>query len=1030
MSPLVKQPLSVAFGPVEQRLGEKLLNPGRLLNAYDVDQRNKRGVYEKRTGFAFELAALNQFVPGVGGSSFLYDNAGLLGISDRETILRAKDSVYLAGPVGGGGSLSYRMGASRNISVTESYAAPNCSRPLAVLKPTDDSVAVFYREETGVAANDGYRYRVFDRTSGYEIVPETRLDPGVGHRGLARAVYAGGFVWFIVTASGGSPIYAYKFTNWTSTPTRTTAWAPGSNGGGSNAHCLDVLDVGGSVYVVTRFTSGGGVEQLGVAEFDLATGAVKAAPAPVLTATGNGPFCILRGHNGANGSFYICDPGNFYTISRASLAITATVGSGLVQVGVHHIGVMGYTPDNGATRVLYFARGAASAMSAAAQLDEVVPIGRSVLVGAGPATTRADWSPGGLHFAANPFTVGGRWYAAFMTEDPTRVQRGQYLAELSTSDLAPTFVGRAMYQRGGPSCGAAGPPVGFVTQSTEWLTSNQWAVDVSVSGSAAIYLARGGGLDNYGADLLQVNLDATLGNPTSFLGGDLVALPGAWPAYVSGRASVVEPPIQFPRRVSAAFPPGGTVGIGTYQVQVSFIAFTKDGRTFESAPCPVLAAVNGGGGQHMDLTWTAPRWNNYADIYTAIYVSPAGSTTLRRQALVKADRNVATQTYRISAPPTTTGPTPYWTGGAVMDKLPAPPSTFSFVFQGREFRCGVDDTSVWHSDRVRTENDAPAFNDGLMSFPIPEGTGNTTCGGAVDNNFAAIFKRDGIWIVQGEGPDGTGRGAYVPSRVPGEYGCTAVNSLATTPLGLVFQNHADGGVYLIDRTGTVQFIGAGVWDLRTLTVTGAAHDESKRCVYFTTAGTARVLVWDYGNPTEDQPLGVWYVWRLATAAAGGCTMRGGRLVYAVPLASASVGRTVFYQKTEADGDPWADERPDSSVADVAILPRADVQLNLAGLQGFGRLYRGTLLGQVYGVSTIRLTVTPGLHGGTPEVFPTRVLAAGDLSVDFRPAESKETAHRFTVEEVASASLTRGFTIEGLALEVGLKQGIRRPAARL
>lgn len=1017
MSSLVKQPLSVLFGAVDQRKNEKALIPGQILAAFDVDQRTKKGVYEKRLGFAAELSALNRFAPGVGGASYLYDHAGMCALSERETLLRTKTEVLLSGP-NYSANTAYLMGQSRPISVREAFASPNGSHVASYYHAANDTVVVFYRDDLA-ASTDGYSYRVFDRTSGYEIHPETRIDPGVAHGRQSCVLFAGGSLWFLTTnsLSGGNSqnqVLAYKFNplNWAAAPVKTTAWTTAA----STIYSLDAAVIGAPYIVIGGNAVGGFADGVGIAEFDTSTGLVKGSPAPAFqsVSSGHAQVTILRGHDGSSNAVYVSGLSTSWTVTRSPLlSFTAAVGNGATVVNVNqYTGVMGYTPDNGVTRVVYVSGGVISPPTT--NEDEVSPVGRATIVG-GVATTTNNWSPGGLHPAVRPFKIGTQWYVGFLTGDPNRLQRALYIAEASPTGAAPTFVARALYQRAGAPCGAG--------RTTEF-SGGQRIIEPTISGTTMLAAFPGGGIENYGASWIELNFDATLGNPVPLLGGDLAALPGAWPAYVSGRAAVVEPPVTYPRYVSAVSAGSGSITSagGSYRVQINYVAITKDGRYFESAPSPVLTYSQTTSPGSVNVTFPTPRLNNYAEMYCAIYFSAAGGSSLTRQRLVKCVRSATTQTVNITSL-TTTGPAPYWTGGAIMDKLPPPPAQHVFTWRDREFRTASDDGTVWHSSRILNEYDAPTFNDGLMSFAVSEGTGPVVCGGAVDFNFAALFKRDGVWLLTGgEGPDSTGRGAYVPARVAGEYGCTNARSLATCPLGLVFQG-IDGGIYLIDRTGTVQFIGAGVWDHKQYTVSDATHDESGRRVFFALAGISRVLVWDYGSADETAPLGCWTIWRLPTVPAIGCTMKGARLMYAIPRPGS--GRALYVQT-----DSTYYDETESGVVQSPILPRVDLQLNLAGLQGYGRLYRGALLGQVYGNSSVQLTVTPGYTGGTPEVFPAKAMTPGDLSADFRPGEGKATAHRLTVEEIASGNLTRGFSLEGIALEVGIKPGIRRTATRL
>ncbi len=110
----------------------------------------------------------------------------------------------------------------------------------------------------------------------------------------------------------------------------------------------------------------------------------------------------------------------------------------------------------------------------------------------------------------------------------------------------------------------------------------------------------------------------------------------------------------------------------------------------------------------------------------------------------------------------------------------------------------VDGETAWY---------APAF-----SFFVHGGTGPITAIGSMDGRLI-VFKRDGIFIVDGDGPpEGGPNGSEYspPQRIPTEYGCIDQNSLLLTTEGLVYRSTR--GIELLDRNLRVSWVGDAVQD--------------------------------------------------------------------------------------------------------------------------------------------------------------------------------------------------------------------------
>lgn len=201
------------------------------------------------------------------------------------------------------------------------------------------------------------------------------------------------------------------------------------------------------------------------------------------------------------------------------------------------------------------------------------------------------------------------------------------------------------------------------------------------------------------------------------------------------------------------------------------------------------------------------------------------------------------------ARPLSTQPYPY-TGpnglGGELEDI-GPPSFLTVVTHGgRLAGIGPDKRTVWFSkDSTEDPGVAPGFNEAL------------TLGFAADKVALAsldekllVFGETGIDIVHGKGPDATGsNGQWEIQRLQTDVGCINPRSVATTPMGVVFESPR--GIELVTRELTVVWIGKSVEDtLATYpTITSAVACPEDHEVRFTcnAASTGIVLAYDYVN---------------------------------------------------------------------------------------------------------------------------------------------------------------------------------------
>lgn len=137
----------------------------------------------------------------------------------------------------------------------------------------------------------------------------------------------------------------------------------------------------------------------------------------------------------------------------------------------------------------------------------------------------------------------------------------------------------------------------------------------------------------------------------------------------------------------------------------------------------------------------------------------------------------------------------------------------------------------------------------VFQLPISEG-GKITALASQDGRLYA-FKRDRIFVIDGDGPSENGAAGEFsqPAKLPTALGCISHRSIAVAPGGIFFQSSR--GIEVLSRGGGVQWVGERVQSTLALypTVTSAVTREEEGRVYFTcvsAVGTSGVtLVFDY-----------------------------------------------------------------------------------------------------------------------------------------------------------------------------------------
>jgi hypothetical protein len=460
---------------------------------------------------------------------------------------------------------------------------------------------------------------------------------------------------------------------------------------------------------------------------------------------------------------------------------------------------------------------------------------------------------------------------------------------------------------------------------------------------------------------------------------------------------------------------GGSLSAGQYQVRYLYSWVDAKGQLVRSPPSPAV-------------TWTAAA-GDYAHIQyypcplalrdllpqgisvqLEVYRTTANGTDFFRDSSVSTPIfNVATSviTHDTSQSDSDlqSGELLYTTGG-VIDWLAPPSYSCGCAHKERLFIGGLEDPfEVRFSSQVR-KGESIRFNE-VYSIRVPARTGAVVALASLDDKLI-IFTTSAAYAVLGDGPDLLGNNPFLPPQLILSV-ATGVSSplVGTIPEGLVVQTTQ--GIMLLDRALGFQYFGADVETYGTNTIRDITlRPELQQLWILTDTGSdlgagATCLVWDF----------FYKQWSVLTSYGGqqACYYQG---KYIRVLSSG-----VSYQ--EQPGTYTDDGVAYSSVVETSWI-------KMAGLQGFQRLWRATLLG-TYG-SNFTLTWDAAYDysgtyaaGNTITFVGNGVFTAGSpFQIQRHLAQQKCEAIKFRLTDSGISGTGQGMALTGLELEFGIKRG--------
>ena len=477
---------------------------------------------------------------------------------------------------------------------------------------------------------------------------------------------------------------------------------------------------------------------------------------------------------------------------------------------------------------------------------------------------------------------------------------------------------------------------------------------------------------------------------------------------------------------------GGFITAQTYFYQVTYEWSDNQGNLFRSAPSiPVKIVTTGATSTNtikvptLRLTYKIAnpvkicvyRWSTAQQIY--YQVTSITSPTLNTLA---ASSVTITDTLSDAS---ILGNNILYTTGGVVENI-GPPATFATtLYKSRLVLVDSEDRNLlWFSKQV-IESTPVEMSDLFTIYVAPTvgaqgDTGPITALSAMDDKLI-IFKKDAIYYITGNGPDNTGANNDFsdPIFITSTVGCPNQASIVFMPQGLMFQS--DKGIWLLGRDLSTSYIGAPVENFNSNTVLSAISIPGTNQVRFTLNNNV-ILMYDYY-------FGVWgsFQGNFAITSA---------LYQSLHTFIDSFGRV--FQETPGvylDG------------ANPTLISFTTGWVNVAGLQGYERLYDIYILGTYYSPHKLLVSIaydyapapsqqsvispnnynapwggdnvwgnsTP--YGGTPQLEEWRIHTQRQLC----------SAFQVTIQEVFDSSYGvsagAGLTLSNMNLRLGIKKSV-------
>jgi hypothetical protein len=502
---------------------------------------------------------------------------------------------------------------------------------------------------------------------------------------------------------------------------------------------------------------------------------------------------------------------------------------------------------------------------------------------------------------------------------------------------------------------------------------------------------------------------------------------------------------------------GGSLGVGAYSYIFVYEWYDELGNIHRSATSPAVTVTTTSGNNQVQLTVSQLALTARRTMVSSLglpvkalpllvtYRTLVGGSVyywIQRDAVTGSGVSSLLITDSASDASISSNRLLYTTGGQLDNYCP-PSGRVLISHMNRWWVAGCPDpTALWPSKEI-TPGEAPGFNEAQ----------NVTCTGAIralaslDDKLIIFVQRGtvyGLEYMTGQGPTdaGTLSDWTPPQPIPSDVGAVDQRSVCVGPFGVLFRAtvggpNGSGGIFLLSRDLQVKYLSSNVEDLLNaypFVTAMHVHPNAGRVYialvandYAPTSAGIR-LVWDYVQG------GVWSEDTVQGPDGGQTATTGARCAFVANTAAA--GNAYHYvlasgrvmRETNGVG---ANSYKDGSFWVPMKYQSADLAPSKSG---FARFWRVWLASQANDPADMTIVLTydgaPATYYNEPWTWHASAVASFDrypaADVFLTPHNQKSRSITLTFTDAtptgASATTGQGYTLNALALDIGVKEG--------
>lgn len=462
----------------------------------------------------------------------------------------------------------------------------------------------------------------------------------------------------------------------------------------------------------------------------------------------------------------------------------------------------------------------------------------------------------------------------------------------------------------------------------------------------------------------------------------------------------------FPSELTAVDSGTGRIADGSYSYVAVYAWTDGQGQIHRSAPSSILNITAGGGTSAIVVTIPNLRVTEKNDSVIELYRTAASGTLFYRvdsnamgtalfplRNLTTANTTTFTDVYGDDE---IIGNQQLYTTGEIENIVSPAPITLS-TFKNRLIVVPADDrTEDWYSKQVIPGspvelNDSFILNTDQASGPI--------IGTVQLDDKGIIFKGKNIYYVVGSGPapSGANNDFSDPILIATDVGLVDPASIIVMPHGVMFKSNK--GVYLLDRSFQVQYIGAQVESYNQYTILSAQLIASVNQVRFMLS-SGQAIVYDYF-------INQWVVFTNH------------------PAIDTIISGTSFYYLRSTGVVLMETPGVYSDNGSFISMKMVTGWLQFGSVQGFQRFWKTLLLGKYYTAHSLSVSFAYDFSSSTSQTVTILPTAPVPYEWQVAPARQKCSSVQITIQDVYTDTIGRSYSLSNLAFEVGIKRGLNK-----